>query len=56
MTYNQLKKEFDKKVKNLQEKCPHKKTQLRVEWWAYGHATGHTLKVCLTCNKRLERN
>ena len=52
-TYKQLKREFDKKVKELQAKCPHKRTKWMEHWWAIGHSTGTRVKVCLRCNKIL---
>lgn len=54
-SYKDLKKEFDKKVKELQEKCPHKKSIWCEEWWAIAHTTGYKVKVCDFCNKILER-
>jgi hypothetical protein len=53
-SYDDLQKEFDKKVKELQEKCPHKKTEYMEQWWAYAHSTGNIVKSCLNCNKTLE--
>ncbi len=36
-TYKQLEKEFERKVKELQDKiCPHKKTKWMEQWWAIG--------------------
>jgi len=55
VTYKQLKIEFDKKVKELQKICPHKKTKWMEHWWAIGHSTGSKVKVCLRCNKVLDK-
>ena len=54
-TYNQLRKEFDKKVKELQAKCPHNRTHWAEEWWAIGHSTGNRVKVCKRCNKIMKK-
>jgi len=54
-TYEQLEREFDKKVKELQAKCPHKRFEWMNEWWAIGHSTGSRVKICKRCNKILER-
>ena len=55
-SYKQLRKEFDKKVKELQKKCPHKKiTGWLKEYWAVGHSRGFEVKVCENCNKVIKR-
>ena len=54
-TYKQLEGEFDKKVKEIQAKCPHKQFEWMDECWAIGHYTGRRVKVCKRCNKVLER-
>ena len=55
-TYKQLEKEFERKVKELQDKiCPHKKTKWMEQWWAIGHSTGYSVKVCLRCNKIVDK-
>ncbi len=53
-TYNQLSKEFDKKVKELQSKCPHKKTYWAEHYWALAHSSGYKVRVCNRCRKILE--
>ncbi len=54
-TWNQLTREFDKKVDELQKSCPHKKSKWYDECWAIAHYTGKQVKVCLRCNKVLEK-
>lgn len=54
-TYKKLKDEFDVKVKKLQETCPHKRTRWCEEWWAIAHSTGFKVKICLRCNKKLDK-
>ena len=54
-TYSQLEQEFDKKIVELQKKCPHIRTKWFVEWWGIGHSTGKETKRCLRCNKCLDR-
>jgi len=53
--YNKLKKEFERKVKELQERCEHKETFWAEQWWALGHGTGYAVKVCNNCFKTLEK-
>jgi len=52
--YEKLKKEFEDKVIVLQSKCKHKKSTWCEEWWAIGHSTGNSVKVCDECNKKIE--
>jgi len=54
-TYEELWEEFQQKVKELQEKCNHPKTNWMREVWAIGHSTGFAVKVCEICHKVLER-
>ena len=54
-TYDDLKEEFEAKVEKLQERCKHPKTEWMEQWWAYGHFTGKQVKVCLVCNKILDK-
>lgn len=54
-TYKSLEKEFKKKVKELQEKCKHLKTEWAEEWWAIAHSTGFAVQYCKACNKKLKR-
>ena len=55
-TYIKLEREFNKKVKELQHKCPHKRWFWSEQWWAPGHSTGNMVKICKRCNKILEVN
>jgi len=56
VTYNQLKKEFNKKVESLQSSCKHKNlTPWLEEWWAPGHSTGNVVKICRKCNKVIKK-
>lgn len=49
-TYEKLKEEFAKKVRELQKKCKHEKRSGWVpQMWAPGHFTGTEVKVCKTC-------
>jgi len=50
-TYKQLEKEFNEKVKKLQDSCPHKRKKWMEKWWAIGHSSGYQVNVCLRCNK-----
>lgn len=54
-SYNQLRKEFEKKVKELQKKCPHKKIS---DWiWSFHDRayTGYKIKFCDFCGKTLKK-
>lgn len=53
--YERLKKQFDKNVTELQERCPHTEWQWMVYEWAPAHASG-SVKVCLNCNKHLAKS
>ena len=53
-TYKQLQDKFTKDVEELQEKCQHDKSEWMPYMWAPGHLDGES-KVCLICNKTLER-
>jgi len=53
--YEKLEEDFDKKIMDLQDKCLHKETMWMEEYWAVGHSTGCMVRVCLNCNKTLER-
>ena len=56
INYNQLEKEFDKKVKELKKICKHKNlSPWSEEWWAMGHSTGFEVKVCKRCRKIIKR-
>ena len=52
-SYKDLKEKFDLDVKNLQERCKHKKSDWFLSRWAPGHFGGD-VKLCLFCNKILE--
>lgn len=44
--------EYQRKLKHLQETCPHEKlTDWKEEWWAPGHPTGRLVRSCANCNK-----
>lgn len=51
-TYEQLKSEFQRKVKKLQEKCEHPEIS---DWmqihWAIGHSTGNSARFCEICDR-----
>jgi hypothetical protein len=50
-----LHEEYQKKLKHLQQTCPHEKqSDWMEEWWAPGHSTGRMVKVCSNCNKVLQ--
>lgn len=50
-THKQLKKEMEIKLKELQDKCKHKKlTKWCDIWWAPGHSTGASARYCKRCN------
>lgn len=55
-TYNELKKEFDKKVEDIQSKCKHEDVSDWIgESWAIAHKTGWQVKICNICNKVVAR-
>ena len=53
-TIEDLQKEFDEKVKKLQETCEHKETYWAELWWTIAHSTVTAVKICKTCGKHLE--
>ena len=54
--YEQLEKEFKKKVDELKKNCKHKKlSPWSEEWWAIGHSTGFEIKVCKICREVIKR-
>ena len=56
ITYNDLQKEFERKVKDLQANCSHKRlTPWLEEWWSIGHSTGNVIRRCKYCNKVVEK-
>ena len=55
-TYEELKKEFENDVEELQSKCNHENiSDWRIEYWAFGHVTGWQIKFCYICNKIIVR-
>ena len=52
-TYDDLEKDFLKKVKQLQDNCKHKKTTWCEHWWAPGHSSNYNVEICNVCNKRV---
>ncbi len=54
--YEQLEKEFKKKVAKLKKNCKHKNlTPWSEEWWAMGHSTGFQVKACKICREIIKR-
>ena len=54
--YEQLEKEFKKKVEELKKNCKHKKlSPWSEEWWAIGHPTGFEVRACKTCGEIIKR-
>jgi len=51
----EIEDEFEEKRRVFQDLCPHKKTQWFTEYWAFAHSTGKEVRVCLRCNKTLEK-
>jgi hypothetical protein len=48
--YRKLQDEFDKKIKDLQDNCPHEEFgEEQDEYWAPGHTTGARVKYCKRC-------
>jgi len=49
-TYKELEREFERKIKELQNHCDHKELS---KWtpisWAPGHYTGHEVIICRRC-------
>jgi len=50
----ELREEFEKKLRALQDSCPHIETKWVQSMWAPGHISG-SVKVCMRCDKILER-
>jgi len=51
-TYKELKKDFNKKVKELQENCKHTDVSDWLKYyWAIAHWSGAYVKKCNICNK-----
>ncbi len=54
--YDKLQKDFDDKVIELQERCPHKTLSKWVDmYFAVGHSTGTQVRVCKECNKTIKQ-
>jgi len=51
---DKLRREFERKVAELQKRCPHKETEWLPYMWAPGHIWGEVLR-CRNCGKILER-
>jgi hypothetical protein len=51
----ELRTKLDQDLKALQERCPHLNSQWVVECWAIAHSTGYDIRVCINCEKVLER-
>jgi len=51
----ELRKEFERKKKELQERCKHVNSTWCKEEWAIAHNTGYMVRVCDNCEKGLER-
>lgn len=44
--------DYQQRLHALQDACPHTElTEWIQEWWALGHATGRSVRVCVECNK-----
>jgi len=54
-TYNELKEEFDRKVKELRENCPHINCDWMEEQWVVAHSTGYEVFVCKVCDKTIDK-
>ena len=54
--YQILRKQFDARVSELQERCKHKDTSWAEHWWAIGHSSGYKVLICNNCMKELEQN
>jgi hypothetical protein len=56
-TAQQLRDKFQADLKALQASCTHPEvTDWIEEQWAPGHSVGTKVKVCLVCEKVIERN
>jgi len=47
-------KQKEKEIKLLQKICKHISSKWCEEWWAPGHSTGRTVRLCDRCEKVLE--
>lgn len=50
-----LREDFERKKKELQERCKHPNSIWCEEWWAIAHGTGYMVRVCDNCEKKLDR-
>ena len=55
ITANELRKKFEKDLKELQNICNHPKSTWAEQWWAVAHSTGNMVRVCDICEKELEK-
>jgi len=54
--YDQLEKEFNKKIVELKKNCKHKElTGWCEQWWAMGHPTGFMVKACKRCREIIKK-
>ena len=52
--YRELEREFNRKVKDLQRQCKHKKLVEKGDCWVKGYPKmSHKILDCLNCNKTL---
>ncbi len=53
----QLRKEFERKVKELQRKCQHKKSKWMLTEWSLNSISieNDIVRVCSFCNKTIEK-
>ena len=54
ITAEKLRKNYEKKLSELQKNCTHKKSKWMEYQWAPGHSYGEVL-VCERCDKILDR-
>ncbi len=56
-SYKQLRKEFDEKVKELQKKCQHKKSEWMLTEWSWNSISieNDIVRVCDFCHKTIEK-
>lgn len=54
-SYDEIEKEFKRKIKELQKRCKHIESDWRIEYWAPGHSTGYKIKMCLNCLIELKK-
>ena len=55
ITAQELKDDYDKKLKKLQNECPHNNQSVWMEhYWAPAHSSGYQVKQCNDCWKILQ--